>query len=204
MVPALRRCHARFNARCSPCRYLTLRALTGDDADTLNRQHRQSHISLQGAGGGPGGGGGGGTRDHGLAHFATLTEDVNDRHTHFKMHPLIKESEHVPVDAYTRIENAETHEWLHVAELERRGELEELEDGANDGLSYAERMKTIRWDGTAIPAASPIVSPAAKPAFNLGIVLDRGSSSLPLYAALHTPRVLSCPWCPGFRMRIEC
>ena len=93
---------------------------------------RGSRIGLQGDGG-PGDG----DERHGLAHFATLTEDVNDLNTHFKMHPLIKESEHVPVDAYTRIENAETHEWLHIAERECRGEREELEDGANESRTLS-------------------------------------------------------------------
>ena len=103
-------------------------SLTGDDAD----KKRDSRISLQGDGG-PGDG----DEHHGLAHFATLTEDVNDLKTHFKLHPLIKESEHVPVDAYTRIENAETHEWLHIAERECRGEREELEDGANESRTLS-------------------------------------------------------------------
>lgn len=109
--------------------------------------------------------------DGSISHFATLTDDIDDRNTIFRMHPLIRESDHVPVDAYTRIENVETNEWLHIAtDMQRRPPRAEKEDGENDGLSYTERMKKIEWDGAELLEVAMVKDHFFDDAFSLAMV----------------------------------
>ncbi|ELT91343.1 hypothetical protein CAPTEDRAFT_201920 [Capitella teleta] len=73
----------------------------------------------------------------------TLTPDLKDPRTVFRLHPVIKEADEIHIESYARIEHVITGYWLHALRDEEyvRRQIREAQEESGDS------MKSLRWDG---------------------------------------------------------
>ncbi|CAH1798712.1 unnamed protein product [Owenia fusiformis] len=94
----------------------------------------------------------------------SLTPDSRDPNTVFRLHPIMKESDAIHFENYTRIEHVLSGHWLHALkdqQYERRSLLEA--DGEND-------MKGLKWDGADLRQISASGEKMYDDAYTLQIV----------------------------------
>ncbi|ESN99319.1 hypothetical protein HELRODRAFT_162842 [Helobdella robusta] len=80
------------------------------------------------------------------ARKVSLIDDWKDPRTVFRLHPVIKESDEISFESYSRIEHVITGYWLHALRDEeyiRRQHREKSDESKNS-------MKNLRWDGASL------------------------------------------------------
>ncbi|KAK3094787.1 hypothetical protein FSP39_006217 [Pinctada imbricata] len=90
----------------------------------------------------------------------TLLDDHNDPRTVFRLHPVIRESDDIPLDSYCRIENVVTGHWLHAFTDEyKRKQMVQTED--------TKSMASLKWSNAQLKQIGTIEEKQYDDAFTI-------------------------------------
>ncbi|XP_074663089.1 inositol 1,4,5-trisphosphate-gated calcium channel ITPR3-like [Tubulanus polymorphus] len=108
----------------------------------------------------------------------TLTEDVEDPRTVFRLHPVVKESDEITFESYARIENVLTGYWLHALK-EEEYKREQFQGAENDTS-----MRGLRWDGAELRKLSASGERMYDDAFTIQKIVDEHANSFNFVAGM--------------------